>query len=80
MMINKISVKWKILYLLIKCIYLTILNVYNKQIQLCILCSIGRLPDPTGKTDCGYEPVNLLCVSVDSWWAGKFTSIAKLYI
>ncbi|XP_049994140.1 protein LEG1 homolog [Alexandromys fortis] len=31
--------------------------------------SSGRLADPTGKTDCGYEPVNPLCVSVDSWWA-----------
>ncbi|OBS72019.1 hypothetical protein A6R68_13404, partial [Neotoma lepida] len=29
----------------------------------------GRLADPTGGTDCGYEHGELLCVSVDSWWA-----------
>ncbi|XP_036024481.1 protein LEG1 homolog [Onychomys torridus] len=29
----------------------------------------GRLVDPTGETDCGYEPGDPLCVSVDSWWA-----------
>ncbi|CAO2628187.1 Protein LEG1 homolog [Lemmus lemmus] len=37
----------------------------------------GRLADPTGKTDCGYEPGNPLCVSVDSWWsdANYFLSV-----
>ncbi|XP_028622300.1 protein LEG1 homolog [Grammomys surdaster] len=29
----------------------------------------GRLADPTGVTDCGNEPEESLCVSVDSWWA-----------
>ncbi|XP_051020539.1 protein LEG1 homolog [Acomys russatus] len=29
----------------------------------------GRLADPTGMTDCGYEAGDTLCVSVDSWWA-----------
>ncbi|XP_076783533.1 protein LEG1 homolog [Arvicanthis niloticus] len=29
----------------------------------------GRLAGPTGTTDCGNEPEDTLCVSVDSWWA-----------
>ncbi|CAH6778163.1 protein LEG1 homolog [Phodopus roborovskii] len=29
----------------------------------------GRLSDPTGKTTCGYEILDELCVSVNSWWA-----------
>nr|XP_004651279.1 protein LEG1 homolog [Jaculus jaculus] len=31
--------------------------------------SSGRLVDPTGRTDCGYESRDHLCISVDSWWA-----------
>lgn len=54
--------------------YLTILNVYNKQ----ILCPLDRLVDPTGRTTCGYENFDELCVSVNSWWAGRFTLITKL--
>ncbi|XP_008061174.1 protein LEG1 homolog [Carlito syrichta] len=29
----------------------------------------GRLADPTGRTNCGYESGDELCISVDSWWA-----------
>ncbi|XP_048210608.1 protein LEG1 homolog [Perognathus longimembris pacificus] len=29
----------------------------------------GRLADPTRRTNCGYEPEDHLCISVDSWWA-----------
>ncbi|XP_032340753.1 protein LEG1 homolog isoform X8 [Camelus ferus] len=29
----------------------------------------GRLVDPSGRTDCGYETGDHLCISVDSWWA-----------
>uniref|UniRef100_F7EQS4 Chromosome 6 open reading frame 58 n=1 Tax=Callithrix jacchus TaxID=9483 RepID=F7EQS4_CALJA len=29
----------------------------------------GRLADPTRRTNCGYESGDLMCVSVDSWWA-----------
>ncbi|XP_049508926.1 protein LEG1 homolog [Panthera uncia] len=29
----------------------------------------GRLADPRRRKDCGYESGDLLCISVDSWWA-----------
>ncbi|KAF0878381.1 LEG1H protein, partial [Crocuta crocuta] len=29
----------------------------------------GRLADPSRRKDCGYESGDLLCISVDSWWA-----------
>ena len=55
----------------------TVSDVHDEQIHLCFLCPLGRLADPTGMTDCGNELNERLCVSVDSWWAGRFSSIPK---
>ena len=57
--------------------HLSVSDVHDKQNHLCLLCPLGRLADPTGTTDCGNEPQESLCVSVDSWWAGRFSTIAK---
>lgn len=40
--------------------------------DLCFLSLPGRLADPSQRTDCGYESGDHMCISVDSWWAGRF--------
>lgn len=58
----------------------TVLDVHDKQIQLCLLCPLGRLADPSEMIGNGTEPEESLYISVNSWWAGRYSSIAKFYL
>lgn len=50
----------------------------NRLLQvISIVSPTGRLADPSRRTSCGYESGDPLCISVDSWWAGRFTYTAQ---